>query len=186
MYWKHLGKKKSIYIVHNLQVLQVVSSCQKEHVTKVTISLVSSHVRCQKCWSSLTQTLELFQVFCDATTTDKSIITRISALNRNTLTPACFTSPALQRGAGETASHAAAQVHHQVKGVQSAGTAVWSHHCPPALPGHQQGPSSHPELPQDGPNTSCLNPAGTQGSPATCPRPRWDGRRHGKKVNPLS
>lgn len=57
---------------------------------------MSSHVCCQKCWSLLTQALELFQVFCDVNTTDKSIITWISAPNRNTLIPGYFTPPAFQ------------------------------------------------------------------------------------------
>lgn len=74
-----------------------------------------------------------------------------------------FPSTCFPRGAGETASHPAAQVHHEVKGVERAGTAVWAHHCPAALPGHEQGAFSHPELPQDGLNTSCFNPAGTHG-----------------------
>lgn len=148
---------------------------------------MSSHVCRQKCWPLLTQTLELFQVFCDATTTDKSIIAWISALNSNTLIPAYFTSPALERGAGETASHAGAHVHREVKGVERAGTAAWSHHCPPALPGHEQGAFSHPALPQDGPQHLVIQPQLAPKDPAaTCSCPRWDGRRLGKKAKPLS
>lgn len=124
---------------------------------------MSSHVCCQTCWPLLTQTLELFQVFCDANTTDKSIITWISALNSNTLIPACFTPPALERGAGETASRAGAHVHHEVKGAESRNSCLV-----PPLPSctawprarSLQPPSATPgwaSTPRDS------TPAGTQG-----------------------
>lgn len=64
-----------------------------------------SCVCCQKCWSLLTQTLELSQVFCDANTTDKSITTWIWALNRNT-DSSLFPSTCLPRGAAPRASRA--------------------------------------------------------------------------------
>lgn len=77
--------------MHHLQLLQVASSCQEEHVTKVTKSL---RILLWSLLKMLVLTHSTLEVFCDANTTDKSIIPSIPVLRRSTLISAYFIPPA--------------------------------------------------------------------------------------------
>lgn len=132
---------------------------------------VSSHVCCQKRWSLLTQTLELFQVFCNANITDKSIITRISALNRNSVILTYFIPPGVQekqhpvlwlrfimrwkvwREQEQPCGPTTALLHHLATSKEPSATQScpgWASTPRALTPAGTQGPRSHLFMPQVG------------------------------------